>query len=137
MLHGWFHFWIRLQSHAPTLFAVLTRVTETGLALVLVFGLARRAGYAVGAVYALLVWAVCEGFGGPYVSGSTDIGTGVIYTMLFVTLLTFARPACRERLSVDRVLVERWPWWRILAEPHAVDRVHGAPLIEPVAVGTT
>jgi uncharacterized membrane protein YphA (DoxX/SURF4 family) len=136
-LHGWFHFWIQLQSHAPTLFAVLTGVTETGLALVLLLGVARRAGYAVGAVYTLLVWAVGEGFGGPYVSGSTDIGTGIIYTMLFVTLLTFAPPARRERLSVDRVLVERWPWWRIVAEPHAVDRAPGAPLIEPVAVGTT
>jgi uncharacterized membrane protein YphA (DoxX/SURF4 family) len=134
-LHGWFHFWIRLQSHAPTLFAVLTGVTETGLALVLVLGVARRAGYTVGAVYALLVWAVGEGFGGPYVSGSTDIGTGVIYTMLFVTLLAFAPPARRERLSLDRFLVERWPWWRILAEPHAVDRVSGAPLVEPVLVG--
>jgi uncharacterized membrane protein YphA (DoxX/SURF4 family) len=116
---------------------VLTGVTETCLALVLVLGVARRVGYAVGAVYALLVWAVGEGFGGPYVSGSTDIGTGIIYTMLFVTLLTFAPPARRERLSVDRVPVERWPWWRIVAEPHAVDRVRGAPLIEPVAVVTT
>jgi thiosulfate dehydrogenase (quinone) large subunit len=136
-LHGWFHFWIRLQSHAPTFFAVLTGLTETALALVLLLGVARRAGYAVGAVYALLVWAVGEGFGGPYVSGSTDIGTGIIYTMLFVTLLAFAPPARRERLSVDRVLVERWPWWRIVAEPHAVDRVTGAPQIEPVVVGET
>lgn len=136
-LHGWFHFWIRLQTHAPTLFAVLTGVTETGLALVLLLGVARRVGYMVGAVYALLVWGVGEGFGGPYVSGSTDIGTGIIYTMLFVTLLTFAPPARRERLSVDRLLIERWHWWRIIAEPHAVDRALGAPLIEPVAVGTT
>jgi len=43
-LHGWFHFWISLQSHAPTLFAVLTGVMETCLALVLVLGVARRAG---------------------------------------------------------------------------------------------
>ena len=136
-LHGWFHFWIRLQSDAPTLFAVLTGVTETSLALILIFGVARRAGYALGAVYTLLVWGVGEGFGGPYVSGTTDIGTGIIYTMLFVTLLTFAPPARRERLSLDRVLVRRWPWWRVVAEPHAVDRVPGAPRIEPVAVGTT
>jgi uncharacterized membrane protein YphA (DoxX/SURF4 family) len=136
-LHGWFHFWIRLQSHAPTLFATLTGLTETALALVLLLGVARRAGYAVGVVYSLLVWAVGEGFGGPYVSGSTDIGAGIIYALLFVTLLTFAPPARRERLSLDRVLIDRWPWWRIVAEPHAVDRVPGAPLVEPVVVGET
>ena len=136
-LHGWFHFWIRFQSHAPTLFATLTGVMETSIAIVLVLGVAQRAGYAVGAVYALLVWAVGEGFGGPYVSGSTDIGTGIVYSMVFVTLLAFAPPARRERLSLDRVLVERWPRWRILAEPHAVDRVSGAPQIEPVVLGET
>jgi thiosulfate dehydrogenase (quinone) large subunit len=134
-LHGWFHFWINLQSGAPTLFADLTGVTETALALVLLLGVARRAGYTVGAVYALMVWAVGEGFGGPYASGATDIGTGIIYTMLFVTLLVFSPPARRERLSLDRALERRWNWWRLVAEPHAVDRVHGAPRVEPVVVG--
>jgi thiosulfate dehydrogenase (quinone) large subunit len=135
-LHGWFHFWINTQAKAPTLFATLTGLAETGLALVLILGVARRAGYAFGVVYSLLVWGVAEGFGGPYASGSTDIGTGIIYALLFVTLLTFAPPARRERFSLDRILVARWSGWRVIAEPHAVDRVSGAPLIEPVAVGT-
>ncbi len=133
-LHGWFHFWISLQSGSPTLFAVLTGVGETALALVLLLGLARRAGYILGAAYMLLVWAIGEGFGGPYMAGSTDVGTGIVYALLFITLLVFAPPARRERLSIDRILVQRWPWWRILAEPHAVDRVPGAPRIEPIAV---
>ena len=77
-LHGWFHFWITLQSGAPSLFATLTGVTETFLALVLLLGVARRLGYTVGAVYMLMVWAVGEGFGGPYVAGSTDVGTGIV-----------------------------------------------------------
>lgn len=134
-LHGWFHFWITLQSGAPSLFATLTGLMETSLALVLLLGLARRAGYTVGAVYALLVWAVGEGFGGPYQSGATDIGTGIVYTMMFVTLLVFAPPARRERFSLDRLLERRLSWWRFVAEPHAVDRVHGAPQVEPVVVG--
>ncbi|MFZ1994945.1 MAG: hypothetical protein WAU75_12605 [Solirubrobacteraceae bacterium] len=134
-LHGWFQFWINLQSGAPTLFATLTGVAETALALVLLLGVARRAGYTVGAIYALLIWAVGEGFGGPYTSGATDIGTGIIYTMLFITLLVFAPPARRERLSLDRVLVPRLSWWRHVAEPHAVDRVPGGPVVEPVVVG--
>lgn len=109
-------------------------MAETALALVLLLGLARRAGYILGAAYMLLVWAVGEGFGGPYMAGSTDVGTGIVYALLFTTLLVFAPPARRERLSIDRVLVPRWPWWRILAEPHAVDRVPGAPRVEPIAV---
>jgi thiosulfate dehydrogenase (quinone) large subunit len=135
-LHGWFHFWINLQAKSPMLFATLTGLAETGLALVLILGLARRAGYALGVVYSLLVWGVAEGFGGPYASGSTDVGTGIVYALLFVTLLTFAPPARRERLSLDRILVAKWAGWRVLAEPHAVDRVSGAPTIEPIDVGT-
>ena len=136
-LHWWFRFWIKLQSGAPTLFADLTGVAETALALVLLLGVARRAGYIAGAFYAMLVWAVGEGFGGPYQSGSTDVGTGIVYALLFVTLLVFAPPARRDRLSLDRALVARWRWWRHVAEPHAVDRVEGAPLVEPVVVGET
>jgi len=133
-LHSWFHFWINIQSSAPTLFAVLTGIAETSLALCLLLGMARRFGYTVGAIYSLLIWGVGEGFGGPYAAGSTDVGTGIVYALLFVTLLAFAPPARRERLSVDRFLVPRWHWWRFLAEPHAVDRVRGAPLVEPIVV---
>jgi hypothetical protein len=64
-------------------------------------------------------------------------GTGIIYTMLFITLLAFAPPARRERLSLDAVLTRRWRSWRLVAEPHAVDRVRGAPQVEPVVVGRT
>src|SRR5437764_14440078 len=31
-LHGWFQFWIHLQSAAPALFAAVTGITETALA---------------------------------------------------------------------------------------------------------
>ncbi len=134
-LHGWFQFWISLQSNAPATFATLVGLTETGLALVLLLGVARRAGYTAGVMYTLLLWGVGEGFGGPYRFGSTDIGTGIIYALLFAALLTFAPPARRERLSLDRVLESRLSWWRFVAEPHAVDRVHGAPRMEPVIVG--
>jgi nitrite reductase (NO-forming) len=134
-LHGWFHFWISLESSAPVAFATLVGLTETSLALVLLLGMARRAGYAAGVGYTLILWGVGEGFGGPYSFGATDVGTGIIYTLLFLTLLAFAPPARRERLSVDRFLQSRLPWWRFLAEPHAVDRVNGAPRVEPVIVG--
>ena len=134
-LHPWFHFWINLQAKAPYVFATLTGITETTLALVLLLGVARRAGYVLGIGYMLMVWAVGEGFGGPYVSGATDIGTAIPYVMAFVSLLVFSPPARRERLSLDKALVARFHWWRFVSEPHAVDRVHGAPRVEPVVVG--
>lgn len=59
-LHGWFRFWITIQSSAPTLFAVFTGIAETGLGLCLLLGLARRLGYTAGAIYTLLIWAVGE-----------------------------------------------------------------------------
>ena len=136
-LHGWFHFWITVQSSAPLVFATLVGVLESSLCLVLLLGVARRVGYTVGAFYALFLWAVGEGFGGPYMSGSTDIGTGIIYTMLFIALLVFAPPARRERFSLDRVLERRLGWWRLVSEPHAVDRMPGGARVEPVVVGET
>lgn len=73
-----------------------------------------------------------EGFGGPYQAGATDIGTHIVYTMMFIALPAFSPPARRERLSLDRRLVKLWRRWRFVAELHPVDRVHGAPLVEPV-----
>jgi uncharacterized membrane protein YphA (DoxX/SURF4 family) len=41
-LHGWFHFWITLQTKSPMLFATLTGLAETGLAVVLILGVGHR-----------------------------------------------------------------------------------------------
>jgi uncharacterized membrane protein YphA (DoxX/SURF4 family) len=115
-LHGWFHFWVTLQSGSPSLWADITGVTETGLALVLLLGVARRPAYLIGAGYMFMVWAVGEGFGGPYSSGATDIGAGIIYTLLFLTLFAFSPAARDERLSLDRALVARYPSWQLIAD---------------------
>lgn len=58
------------------MFAVLTGIAETGLALCLLLGAARGVSYTAGAIYTLLIWPVGEGFGGRYSSGATDVGTG-------------------------------------------------------------
>jgi thiosulfate dehydrogenase [quinone] large subunit len=116
--------------------ATIVGLTESALCLVLLLGVARRVGYIGGAIYAFFLWGVAEGFGGPYQSGSTDVGTGIVYTMLFIALLVFAPPARRERFSLDGVLEARWRRWRAIAEPHAVDRHAGGPQVEPVIVGT-
>jgi uncharacterized membrane protein YphA (DoxX/SURF4 family) len=115
-LHGWFHFWITLQSGSPALWADLTGVAETAIALVLLLGIARRPGYLFGAVYMLLVWGVGEGFGGPYSSGATDVGTGIIYTLLFLVLFVCSPTADQEPLSVDQVVVAKHPRWAAIAD---------------------
>jgi thiosulfate dehydrogenase (quinone) large subunit len=115
-LHGWFHFWITLQSGSPSLWADLTGVAETSIAIVLLLGIARRPGYLFGAVYMLLVWGVGEGFGGPYTAGATDVGTGIIYTVLFLVLFVTAPTADQEPFSLDRLLVARYPKWARIAD---------------------
>jgi uncharacterized membrane protein YphA (DoxX/SURF4 family) len=133
-LHGWFHFWITLQSGSPSIWADLTGVAETSLALVLLLGVARRPGYLFGAGYMLLVWAVGEGFGGPYTAGATDVGTGIIYTILFLVLFVCAPTADQERLSLDRVLVARYPQWGLIAD---FGRHTGTEIETRVAVGAS
>lgn len=128
----WFHFRIKPPARRAQGFAVLTAVAETGLTVVLPVGVGRRLGYAGGARYAPGVRAVWRGGWGPYPAGTTNVGTGTVYTMVFVTLLASAPPARRERFSLDRRLGSR----RQVAEPHAVDRRQGA-LVEPVVVEET
>jgi hypothetical protein len=53
---------------------------------------------------------VGEGFGGPYGSGSTDIGCAIMYTVLFAALLLAVPRATRAAApGLDTRLVRRWP----------------------------
>jgi uncharacterized membrane protein YphA (DoxX/SURF4 family) len=122
-LHGWFHFWIKVNQSSPSLFATLTGLAETAIAIAVLFGVARRGGYILGAVYMAFVWAVGEGFGGPYTSGATDPASGIVYVAFFIALLALSPAARNDRWSLDASLVRRISWWRLVAEPHAADRV--------------
>jgi nitrite reductase (NO-forming) len=48
-----------------------------------------------------LVWTTAEGFGGPYKAGSTDIGTAIIYVLVFAGLYL---AGAGRTLSVDAYL---------------------------------
>jgi uncharacterized membrane protein YphA (DoxX/SURF4 family) len=82
-LNPWFHAWYSLIGNAAGLFAVGIIIIESLIALSLLSGIARRTTYIGGAIFSFLIWSVAEGFGGPYVAGSTDIGAGIIYVLLF------------------------------------------------------
>ena len=113
-LSWWFRLWqlVVAGDRAP-IFALLTATTETYLACALIAGFARRVTYTVGFAYGLFVWSVAEGFGGPYVPGtSTDVGAAIIYSLVFLALLLVDA----GRFSVDRWIVRRIPAWRLVSD---------------------
>jgi nitrite reductase (NO-forming) len=115
-LRWWFDFWVNLQHPAATFFWALVATTETLIALALIFGFARKLTYVAAAGFSLLIWATVEGFGGPYTSGASDIGTAIIYAVVFLGLLALNYYAGPSRLSVDYYLERRISWWWRLAE---------------------
>lgn len=85
---NWISFWAHLVSVNPLLFARIEASTETALALFLLLGILSNLTCAVGILLSLGIWAIPEGFGGPYVAGqSTDIGAGLPYAIVFALLL--------------------------------------------------
>jgi len=117
-LKPWFGLVTAIASDGrATFLAYGSAALETYLAIALLTGFARKVTYSVGAVYTALIWATAEGFGGPYVPGSsTDVGAAIIYTLLFLTLLIHDAGVGSSRLSLDSVLERRMPRWRRVAE---------------------
>jgi nitrite reductase (NO-forming) len=115
-LHPWFNFWIDLQRPRVTFFAYLVAAVETLIALGLILGFARKITYISGAVFSLLIWSTAEGFGGPYTAQSTDIGTGIIYALVFIALVAMAAQFGASRYSLDWYIEQRVPWWHRIAE---------------------
>jgi nitrite reductase (NO-forming) len=114
-LRPWFDLWTDMPHGMAMAMAYGTAIVETGIAVALLVGFARKSVYLLGALYSLLIWATAEGFGGPYQSGSTDIGTAIIYAFVFVALLIVDRPG-PDPYSVDAILESRISWWSRIAE---------------------
>jgi nitrite reductase (NO-forming) len=115
-LKPWFNFWIDLQRSSPHTWAYLVAVIETLLAFAVILGFARKVTYISGALFSLLIWATAEGFGGPYTSSSTDVGTALIYALMFFSLFAISWQTGPSRYSVDAVIERRWPGWARIAE---------------------
>jgi thiosulfate dehydrogenase (quinone) large subunit len=87
-IQAWIAFWGHIVASNPMLFAHLLAATETAIAVFLILGLLGNLTDVVGMVLALGIWSTAEGFGGPYKPGdSTDIGTAIIYAVVFAILL--------------------------------------------------
>jgi uncharacterized membrane protein YphA (DoxX/SURF4 family) len=117
-LSGWFNFWATQAASNATLIVSTVGVLEVSLGLALLFGFMRKIAYLGGVVLGLLIWAVPEGFGGPYQSGAggTDIGTGIIYAIAFLGLIVINASYGPSRFSLDFYIERRFPAWAKVAE---------------------
>lgn len=109
-IQAWIHLWIDVVNVNPVAFAYLVALAETALAVALIFGLFSNLAFLGGALLALMIWTTAEGFGGPYVVGSTDIGAAIIYVFVFA-LMYLTRSGLS--LGVDRWLgprLGRYAW---------------------------
>lgn len=112
-LGWWFGLWQLVVSGRAPIFGILSATTETYLALALLTGFARKFTYSAGILYGLFVWSVAEGFGGPYMAGTTtDVGAAIIYSLVFGALLLVDM----GRFSVDGLIEKRVRVWRWVAE---------------------
>jgi nitrite reductase (NO-forming) len=117
-------------------------VTETFIAVALIFGFARKLTYLVTIVTALFIWGIAEGFGGPYSGTSTDIGSAVMYAVIALALLVMSLQLGTSRYSVDHWIEQRVRWWHKVAEFGAHNHPapgenRSAPLATPVTAATT
>ena len=115
-LQPWFNFWSGVTSANAAPFVYTTGALELALGVALVLGLMRKIVYLGGMVLSLLIWAIPEGFGGPYGPGSTDIGTGVIYSFLFLSLIIINTISGPSKYSLDFLLERKIPFWKRVAE---------------------
>lgn len=117
-LSGWFSFWASQATSNASLIVYTVGSIEVILGLALITGFMRKIAYAGGVILSLLIWAVPEGFGGPYQSGAggTDVGTGVIYAIAFLGLILINTAYGPSRYSLDFYIERRFPRWASIAE---------------------
>ena len=106
LIQAWINLWIRGVGVDPHLFAFIVALSETAIAIGLIFGLFTRTALIGGMAMSLVIWSTAEGFGGPYVSGSTDIGSAIIYFLLLSALLI---GKSWRHYSLDSILHRRLP----------------------------
>jgi nitrite reductase (NO-forming) len=117
-LRPWFRFWRHIVNLDPHLLAYATAAVETLIAAGLILGFARRSIYIGGLLWSVAIWTIPEGFGGSFVAGATDIGTAIMYALVFVVLYGLETlPSATGAWSLDHRIERRLPWWRVVAEP--------------------
>jgi thiosulfate dehydrogenase (quinone) large subunit len=116
-LSPWFDFWRHVVRFDPHLFAYGSALVESVLAIGLLLGIGRRLLYVGGAAWSIMIWSVPEGFGTPFTPGATDIGTAIMYAILFATLYALESAASPTMLTLDSRVQRRHPRWAVVGQP--------------------
>ena len=116
-LSPWFDFWHDAIAPNPSLFATGAAVIESLLAVGLILGVGRRVLYIGGATWSLAIWSIPEGFGTPFMPGATDIGTAIMYAILFGALYSLEAAVNWSTWTLDTAIQKRLPAWRALGQP--------------------
>ena len=103
IIHHWIGFWITTVGIDPRFFAYAVAVGETLIAVALILGVFTNLTAVGGTLLSLMIWSTAEGFGGPYESGSTDIGAAVIYVLVFAGIFL---SSAGLYLGLDRRLMQ-------------------------------
>ncbi len=115
-LQPWFSFWSSQVASNAQLWVYLVGVLELCLAFSLITGFLRKTAYTGGFLLSFFIWAVPEGFGGAIGPGSTDIGTGIVYAMVFLFLLMLNATHGTNPYTLDAKIEKKIKWWKALAE---------------------
>ena len=86
-VQSWIGFWINVVNVDPHVFAHLVAIGETAIAIALLLGVFTNLASLGGILLSIVIWTTAEGFGGPYQPGSADIGSAIIYVLVFVGLV--------------------------------------------------
>ena len=115
-LQPWFNFWynVTIRNAAPFVYGI--GILEVSLGMALVLGVLRKLACIGGVLLSLLIWSVPEGFGGPYGPGSTDVGTGIVYSFVFLSLIMINAMSGPSKYSLDYFIERRLPSWKRAAE---------------------
>lgn len=108
----WINLWVNIIKVEPHVFAHIVAISETALAIGLIFGVFSNLTNFGGILLSVVVWSTAEGFGGPYVPGSADIGSAVIYALVFAGLFLANAGLFME---LDQWLTPKLGRWSFLA----------------------
>lgn len=115
-LAPWFSFWASAVGSAPSAYLYGIGAIELVLGVALMGGFLRKIAYVGGAVLAFMIWAIDEGFGGPYGPGATDIGAAVMYIFVFAALLIMETAPDSNKYTLDRRIEGRFNGWTKMSE---------------------
>ncbi|MBD0692606.1 hypothetical protein [Streptomyces sp. CBMA123] len=88
VLHQWIALWHGIADAQPGLFAVGTALTETCIALGLIFGVLSNLVFIGSAIFSFGIWSAAEAFHLPWTKdGITDLGPSVAYIFASLALL--------------------------------------------------